>query len=79
MPAVRLLAPLLFVVLATWAAGCSRPNAAESQEAPSADSRVERGWATGSDADARKVVLVLGNSLAAGYGLDPDLAFPALL
>src|SRR5690606_2813710 len=27
----------------------------------------------------RKTVLVLGDSLAAGYGLEPDEAFPALL
>ena len=30
-------------------------------------------------AAARKVILVLGDSLAAGYGLDPSEAFPALL
>lgn len=29
--------------------------------------------------DPRKVILVLGDSLAAGYGLDPAEAFPALL
>lgn len=29
--------------------------------------------------ETRPAVLVLGNSLAAGYGLDPDEAFPALL
>lgn len=28
---------------------------------------------------SRKVILVLGDSLAAGYGLDPSQAFPALL
>ncbi len=28
---------------------------------------------------SRKVILVLGDSLAAGYGLDPNRAFPALL
>ncbi|MEM1128761.1 MAG: arylesterase [Bacteroidota bacterium] len=32
-----------------------------------------------SEADSARVILVLGNSLAAGYGLDPSLAFPALI
>jgi acyl-CoA thioesterase-1 len=27
----------------------------------------------------RKVILVLGDSIAAGYGLDPSEAFPAIL
>ncbi len=43
------------------------------------ETRDERGWTGDPDSDTRKVVLVLGNSLAAGYGLDPDLAFPALV
>lgn len=30
-------------------------------------------------ADSAMTILVLGNSLAAGYGLDPELAFPALI
>jgi len=33
----------------------------------------------GADSPARKTLLVLGDSLAAGYGLDPSEAFPALL
>jgi len=32
-----------------------------------------------SAAGPRQRVVILGNSLTAGYGLDPDLAFPALL
>lgn len=35
---------------------------------------------TETDADpARRTILILGNSLAAGLGLDPEQAFPALL
>src|SRR5205085_2651106 len=39
-------------------------------------------WAVESataDSPDRKTILVLGDSLAAGYGLDPSEAFPALL
>ena len=34
---------------------------------------------TATDAPARRTVVVLGDSLAAGYGVDPSEAFPALL
>jgi len=33
----------------------------------------------GQTAGAPRTILFLGNSLAAGYGLDPELAFPALI
>ncbi len=36
------------------------------------------GGKTGNEA-GRRTVLILGDSLAAGYGVDPDAAFPALL
>jgi acyl-CoA thioesterase-1 len=51
-------------------AGCSRPPApAERAEPPS----------TPKPADDRPVVLCVGTSLTAGYGLDPDQAYCALL
>ncbi len=34
---------------------------------------------TGNDRAAKKTILFLGNSLSAGYGLNPALAFPALI
>jgi acyl-CoA thioesterase-1 len=34
---------------------------------------------TASPADNRKTIIFFGNSLTAGYGLDPDQAFPALI
>ena len=40
---------------------------------------VVAGPLSGPAADELKTILVLGNSLAAGYGLDPDSAFPALI
>lgn len=59
------------------AVGCTSDNASAppSTEAqpPAAESP-----ATASDAEARRI-LVLGNSIAAGYGLNPEQAFPALL
>ncbi|MBM3823158.1 MAG: arylesterase [Verrucomicrobia bacterium] len=36
-------------------------------------------WSTPDAPPAKRTVLVLGDSLAAGYGLDPAQAFPALL
>jgi len=37
------------------------------------------GPATAAPADSNKVILFFGDSLTAGYGLDPDQAFPALI
>jgi len=50
--------------------GCSRPPAqAERAEPP----------VTAKSADDRPVVLCVGTSLTAGYGLDPDQAYCELL
>jgi acyl-CoA thioesterase-1 len=48
---------------------------------PSADSTHTRAASPGapSPADNRKTIIFFGNSLTAGYGLDPDQAFPALI
>lgn len=61
--------------------GCGGPDAAE-RAAPTGDppdTAVATTRADGDGRPARPVVLVLGNSLAAGYGVGPDAAFPALL
>jgi acyl-CoA thioesterase-1 len=44
-----------------------------------ADATAAHSLNTGATASQRKTIVVLGDSLAAGYGLDPSEAFPALL
>ncbi|MBL8767807.1 MAG: arylesterase [Planctomycetes bacterium] len=43
------------------------------------DDAVELSTSSESDDSARKVLVCLGDSITAGYGLDPDEAYPALL
>src|SRR5688572_26013582 len=57
-------------------AGCSRPAPEPSPPPPSASAAGER---APTPADARPVILAVGTSLTAGYGLDPDDAWPAIL
>lgn len=46
---------------------------------PSAPPPAEKAASPASTPDPRPVILFLGDSLTAGYGLDPDQAFPALI
>lgn len=77
---------LTLTVLAAALAGCSgsddSDNQREVQAVRNAD-RSERPRAQPApsdvDDDGRGVILVLGNSLAAGYGVGAEEAFPALL
>ncbi len=57
--------------LALSAAACGAPAAREAPPAPTATAAVA--------APNTPVVLFLGTSLTAGFGLDPEQAFPALL
>jgi acyl-CoA thioesterase-1 len=59
----------------TWVAALTVLVLAQTVLVP----RVRASDSTSSAKAERKNVLVLGDSLAAGYGLDPDQAFPALL
>ncbi|MCC6405855.1 MAG: arylesterase, partial [Planctomycetes bacterium] len=43
------------------------------------DDAVELSTSSESDDSASKVLVCLGDSITAGYGLDPDEAYPALL
>jgi acyl-CoA thioesterase I len=52
--------------------GRDAPEAARTQATPVAQ-------ATAAAADSRPVILFVGDSLTAGYGVDPDEAFPALI
>ncbi len=66
-------------------AGCASEPSPSRQTPPAAQQNgaaqnvaVERGTAE-QDTAAGPTILVLGNSIAAGYGLDPEQSFPALL
>jgi acyl-CoA thioesterase I len=64
-----------FVLALLALSGCregSAPEPARSPETPAPP-------ATDAAADSRPVILFLGDSLTAGFGLDPDEAFPALI
>lgn len=59
-------------------------HAKSTERTPQSTARTERPLAAGADSDralrrSRGTVLVLGTSLTAGLGLDPDQAYPALL
>lgn len=56
---------------------CGRGNGARPREEPATGSRVSR--APAPPGDERPVLLFVGTSLTAGYGLDPADAFPALI
>jgi acyl-CoA thioesterase-1 len=62
-----------------WAgSGTERPQGAGHAASP-ATGRAEAPTAVASARDARPVILFVGTSLTAGYGLDPEEAYPALV
>jgi acyl-CoA thioesterase-1 len=70
-------------IIALLAAGCgSRPSSENGSESRPSTAASTAGQREGADADApasRPQIVILGDSLTAGLGLDPDQAFPALL
>ena len=64
----------LFVVSVFFACGEDKKNTAP---APGADTTMRKD--TSSTNSSIKTILFFGNSLTAGYGLDPSQAFPALI
>jgi acyl-CoA thioesterase-1 len=73
---------LLLALALLWSAGCERSRSPEPQQpaaptpAASAGSFVQP--APGGDADAPAIVM-LGDSITAGYGLPPEQAYPTLI
>ncbi len=67
---------LLLCALSVMA--CDRAGEEAAEPAASGDHRARESRAAAAR-EAREVVLVLGTSLTAGYGLDPEQAYPALL
>lgn len=66
---------LPIIALLVLMAGCKEKASDKLQEAP----RKETLDPGPEETDTQKTILFFGNSLTAGYGLDPDLAFPALI
>ena len=69
-----------FFLLGCWAAGCQ--SASEQSNNAATDATTANTALTDStrqDSPAEKTILFFGNSLTAGYGLDPSDAYPALI
>lgn len=67
--------------VALWACGGSRPNAAETEAAnritpPVPESRATSAPPAAAPLDSRPVVAAFGDSLSAGFGLDPGKSYP---
>jgi acyl-CoA thioesterase I len=68
-----------FILFSVWIAACSSPqNTQEQQQTLPADS-AQQTSSGNTPKNAKPTILFFGNSLTAGYGLDPDQAFPALI
>jgi acyl-CoA thioesterase-1 len=76
---VRVGAPkrLAAIVIAAWGIACG--GGSESKPAAAPQVPVESTTVAVAPATARTRVLILGTSLTAGLGLDPDSAYPAVL
>ena len=71
---------VLLAVLAAAGGGCrGREPAGGPAASPAAERRSPAGTPAPERRDDRPVILFVGTSLTAGYGVDPDEAFPALL
>lgn len=70
---------LFFSLCAAFLPGCSSGTEQNNREAATSDG-VATADTTVAKSEAReKIILFFGNSLTAGYGLDPTEAFPALV
>jgi acyl-CoA thioesterase I len=70
-----LLSFLKFLVLASLLGACSEKKTSEATQTP-IDTAVKD---TTSLAENKKTILFFGNSLTAGYGVEPSQAFPSLI
>lgn len=65
-------------LVCTLLVGCNSKSSGDA-ETTSGEKQASAPAATSAAAAAKKVIVFYGNSLAAGYGLDPSQAFPALI
>ncbi|WPP52336.1 arylesterase [Catalinimonas niigatensis] len=68
--------PLMLTVFSLLLFSCSEnQNTNETENTPAAEENVENT----AESEDKKVILFFGNSLTAGYGLEPEEAFPAVI
>jgi len=72
---------LLFgsLLLLGTVAGCNSSSNSQQQSAEKAPAQTAEAPAAAKAASDEKIILFFGNSLTAGYGLEPSQAFPALI
>ena len=70
-----------FFLLGCWAAACQSANEQSNNtiEDDATAANIASADSTRQDSQAEKTILFFGNSLTAGYGLDPSDAYPALI
>jgi len=69
----------ILVASVLLAAGCSSEETAKSPAVPPGQSGPEAAADSKASAENRPRILIIGDSITAGYGLSPDRAYPALL
>jgi acyl-CoA thioesterase-1 len=73
-----------WTAFALLAAACSRDGSRQEHETGMRDTGQSVGDSSASESrapskDVRKTILIVGTSLTAGYGIDPEQAYPALI
>ncbi|HEV7706496.1 MAG TPA: arylesterase [Gemmatimonadaceae bacterium] len=81
---VKVTTAVAWVALATFAMACGRDASRQESNQEMRDtgqsaSDSSRPGARAPEKDARKTILFVGTSLTAGYGIDPQQAYPALI
>jgi len=81
---VKRIVPIAWVALAMLATACGRDASRQGSDRGMRDtgrtsSDTSHPGARAPEKDARKTILFVGTSLTAGYGIDPQQAYPALI
>lgn len=70
---------ILAVLLFIFVAGCTQSGTDKTSEDAQSSQKSARSAGAEKSASDKKVILFFGNSLTAGYGVDADESFPALI